>query len=92
MFNKTFNERLLHHPKGEANCSVREFTNDSKGYVLSLKQPKFLFGHKSKIGQAVLAKVTQEQLSDDQASLYELYFTINDCLVSLDQLQYHADL
>ena len=85
---------LLQHLKGEAKRAVRGFTNDSKGYVLALKQLKFLFGQKSKIAQAVLAKVTQGKVldSNDQAGLSEFYFTISDCLVMLDQLRYDSDL
>ena len=85
---------LLQHLKGEAKRAVRGFTNDSKGYVLALKQLKFLFGQKSKIAQAVLAKVTQGKVLEpnEQAGLSEFYFTISDCLVMLDQLRYDSDL
>ena len=85
---------LLQHLKGEAKRAVKGFTNDSKGYVLALKQLKFLFGQKSKIAQAALAKVTQGKVleSDENNSLSEFYFTISDCLVMLDQLRYDSDL
>ena len=85
---------LLQSLRREAKRAVRGFSNDGKGYVLSLKRLKFLFGQKSKIAEAALTKVTQGKIldSDDHAGLSEFYYTISDCLVMLDELRYDSDL
>lgn len=49
---------LHQHVKGEARRSIQGYRNDYEGYVSSLKRIKFMFGQRSRIAQAVLAKVT----------------------------------
>ena len=85
---------LLDHLAGEAKRAVKGYANDSRGYVTSLKRLKFLFGQKSKIAQATLMKVTRGKPvpNDDINALIEFYYTVNDCLVTLKQLNYASDL
>ena len=88
------NQLLLQHLEGEAKRSVKGYATDSRGYVLSLKRLKYLFGQRPLIAQAVLGKVTKGKAvpNDDVKGLTELYYSINDCLVTLRQLNYGSDL
>ena len=85
---------LLQHLTGEAKRSVKGYSNDRGGYVMSLKKLKYLFGQRPRIAQAVLDKVTKGKaiLNGDVKELTELSYSINDCMVSLSQLNYEADL
>ena len=85
---------LLQQLKGEAEKAVKGFQNDSRGYVLALKQLKKLFGQRSLVARAVLAKVTKGKPieNDDVKGLSEFLYSINDCLITLKQLNYVADL
>ena len=64
------------------------------GYVLSLKTLKFMFGQRTNIAQAVLGKVTQGKpiQDDDDNGLTELYYTVTECLVTLNLLNYASDI
>ena len=86
--------QLMQQLEGPAERSVTGYTHDSRGYVLSLKRLKFLFGRKSKVAQATIRSVTQgEQIQhDDSKGLVEFYYTISDCLITLRLLNYVADL
>ena len=85
---------LLQHLTGEARRAVRGFSNDTRGYVMSLKKLKYLFGQRPRIAQAVLDKITKGKViqNDDVKGLTELSYSINECLVTLEQLNYVADL
>ena len=85
---------LMQQLKGHAERSVKGYTNDSRGYVLSLKRLKYLFGQRTKIAQATLLTVTQGAAvqNDDDEGLLEFYYTVSDCLVSLRMLKYDSDL
>ena len=84
----------MDHLEGEAKISVSGFSHDTRGYILSLKRLKFLFGQRSKVAQAYLLGVTRgDQVPDhDVESLVEFYYTISDCLVALRQLNYASDM
>ena len=73
-------------------CNIFEVTR--RGYIISLKRPKFLFGQKSKIAQVTLHKVTHGKViqNEDIAGLMEYYYCISDCLVTLRLLNYESDL
>ena len=88
------NHLLLQHLEGEAKRAVREYANVPNGYILSLKSLKYFFGQRSAVARATLLKVTKGKVvgSDDVKGLTELYYSINDCLVTLRQLNYTADL
>ena len=53
---------LLQHLTGEAKRAVKGFSNDTQGYVMSLKKLKYLFGRRPRIAQAVLVKVTNGKM------------------------------
>ena len=85
---------LMQQLDGPAERSVSGYTHDSRGYVLSLKRLKFLFGRKSKVAPATIRSVTQgERIKrDDNEGLVEFYYTISDCLITLRLLNYVSDL
>ena len=53
-----------------------------------------MFGQRPLIAQAVLGKITKGKAvqNDDAKGLADLYYSINDCLVTLQQLNYSSDL
>ena len=53
-----------------------------------------MFGQRPLIAQAVLGKVTKGKAvqNNDSKGLADLYYSINDCLVTLQQLNYNSDL
>ncbi len=85
---------LLQHLRGEAKKSVRGYANDNRGYVMALKTLKHLFGQRPAVATAILAKVTRgKNIADyDVNALSDFYYSINDCLVTLKQLNYVSDL
>ena len=85
---------LLQHLRGDAKRAVKGYANDVSGYVLSLKTLKQLFGQRAAIAHAVISQVTKGKIvqNDDKNGLSELYYNVNDCLVTLKQLNYHSDL
>ena len=86
---------VLHqHLDGEPKRAVREYANVPYGYVASLKTLKSLFGQRSTIARATLNKVVKGKTggNNDLRGLSDLYYAINNCLVTLKQLNYTADL
>ena len=85
---------LLDNLDGEAKRSVSGYTHDTRGYILSLKRLKFLFGQRNRIAQAYISSVTRgkQVLDDDGEALGEFYYSVSDCLVALSQLNYASDL
>lgn len=92
--NKQKNHLLLQHLDGEPKRAVKEYANDPRGHVLWFKTLKYLFGQKSSVARAVISKVTggKQVPNDDIKGLAELYYSINDCLVTLGQPNYTSDL
>ncbi len=86
--------QLLQHLSGQPKRAVKQFRNDHRGYVLSLKRLKFLFGQKSKIAEATIQIVTKGKAieSNDLEGLTEFYYSVSDCLITLQQLRYDSDL
>jgi len=80
--------------RNDAKRSIQGYLNTRGGYVVALKRLKFLFGQRSNVVAAHLAKVTKGKLisNDDQFGLTTLYYSLSDCLVTLKQLNYHADI
>ena len=83
----------MQHLRGDAKRAVKGFANDASGYVLALKTLKHLFGQRAAVAQAVIAQVTKGKMvqNDDARGLSELYYNVNDCLVTLRQLDYQLD-
>ena len=82
----------MQHLRGEAHRAVKAYANDSRGYVWSLKKLKYLFGQRSAVAKAILEKVTKGKavVNDDLRGLTELYYSISDCLMILQQLNYES--
>ena len=61
---------------------------------MALKRIKYMFGQRSRISQAYIAKLTRDKptSNDDDKSLLEFYYTMSDCVVALNQLKYIHDL
>ncbi len=85
---------LVQHLEDEAKRSVKGFNNDTRGYVMSLKRIKHLFGQKPMVARAVLGKVTKGKAlqNEDVKGLTQFYYDIGDCLTTLRQLNYVSDL
>ena len=85
---------LLQHLKDEAKKAVKSFANDPRGYSLSLKRLKHLFGQRPLIARAVLSKVTKGKAvqGDDAKGVANLYYDITECLSTLGLLNYSHDL
>ena len=85
---------LTQHLKGDAERSIRGFSQDSEGYVKALKRLKFLFGQRVKIAQAHLSKVSAGKAiqNDDVKGLTEFYYCISDCVNALTKMCYFSDL
>ena len=88
------NKLLVQRLQGEAKRAVQEYANDPRGYPLSLKKLKYLFGQRPTVAKAVLSRVTKgKQVSNrDTKGLSDLYYSISECLVTLKQLNYESDL
>ena len=73
---------------------MKGYANTFSGYVLALKTLKRLFGQRAAIAHAVISQVTKGKVvqNDDAKGLSELYYSVNDCLVTLRQLNYNSDL
>ena len=86
--------QLLQALTGQPKRAVKQYGNDTRGYVLALKRLKYLFGQKSKIAAATLHLVTKgETLKDNDVSgLEEFYYTVSDCVINLELLRYDSDL
>ena len=80
--------------EGEPMSAIRGFPDNWSGYVLSLKTLKFMFGQRTNIAQATLGKVIRcKQIQDeDDAGLNEFFYTVNECIVTLRQLNYASDI
>ena len=94
LHNSQRNQLLIQHLEDEAERAVRAFANNPKGYVLSLKKLKYIFGQRSTVARATLQKVTKgkEIPNDDVEGLSELCYSITECLTVLKQLNYESDL
>ena len=85
---------VVQHLKGEAKLAVQGNTMDWRGYVLSLKRLKFLFGQRSEIARHVLQTVTSGKPvgDNDFDALAQYYYTVCNCLTTLKQLDFASDL
>ena len=85
---------LIQHVEGEAQRALKVFSSSRSGYILALKRLKYMFGQRSLISQAYINKLTQGKpiSNDDEKSLLEYYYTMSDCIIALEQLNYRYDL
>ena len=85
---------LQQHVSGIAKRAILGFSNDERGYILSLKRLKYEFGEKSRIAVAHLTKVTKgKQIpNDDDKDLIEFYYSLSDCIITLRQSNYESDI
>ena len=85
---------LHQNVRSEVKRSIQGFRNDYEGYVMALKRIKSMFGQRSRIAEAVIARVVEyKPISNrDETSLTEFYYTLGDCLVTLRKLNYVSDL
>ena len=83
----------MQHVDGEAKGALQIFLANKGGYIMVLKRIKYILGQRSRINQAYIAKLASDNpiSNDDDKSLLEFYYTMSDCVVALNQLQYvHA--
>ena len=85
---------LMQHVDGEAKQALQVFSTNKGGYITALKRTKYMFGQRSRIRQAYIAKMTRDKpiSNDDEKSLLEFYYAMSDCVVALNQLRYIQDL
>ena len=74
---KPRNLMLIQHLGDEAKRAVKEYINDPRGYPLSLKKLKYIFGQRPTVARAVLSKVTKENLYQAR--------TPKGCLICISQ-------
>ena len=92
------NSRKLHylqqHVSGIAKTAILGFSNDERGYILSLKRLKYKFGEKSRIAETHLTKVTKGKqiANDNDKGLIEFCYSLSDCVITLRQLNYKSDI
>ena len=81
---------LMQHVDGEAKRALQVFSTNKEGYIMALKRIKYMFGQRTRISQAYIAKLTRGKSisNDDDKSLLEFYYTMSDCVAALNQLQY----
>ena len=81
---------LMQHEDGQAKRALQVFSRNKGGYIMALKRIKYMFGQRTRISQAYIAKLTRGKSisNDDDKSLLEFYYTMSDCVVALNQLQY----
>ena len=83
----------MQHVDGEAKGALQIFLANKGGYIMVLKRIKYILGQRSRINQAYIAKLARDSpiSNDDDKSLLEFYYAMNDCVVALNQLKYiHA--
>ena len=85
---------LLQHLKGEPLKAIYGFGNDRKGYIMSLKRLKYMFGNHALVAQTTIRKLTKgKQIGDnDTAGLTDFYYNLSQCLNTLQKMQYHSDI
>ena len=94
MITASFMKGLMQHVDGEAKQALQVFSTNKGGYITALKRTKYMFGQRSRIRQAYIAKMTRDKpiSNDDDKSLLEFYYAMSDCVVALNQLRYIHDL
>ena len=85
---------LKQHVSGLAKRAILGFSNDERGYILSLKRLKYKFVEKSRMAKAHLTKVTKgkQRANDGDKGLIEFYYSLSDCNITLRQLNYEYDI
>ena len=85
---------LLQHVQREAKRCIQVFSMDWYGYTCALKRLKFLFGQRANVAHAHISKAVRGQQirDDDIEGLVEFYYSIGDCLVTLNRMHYYSDL
>ena len=85
---------LQSHVKGDAQKLVRGLGYTGRNYGLALKELKAAFGHHLLVARAYIEGVTSGPAipTHDPVAMREFYVKIRDCITTLDQLHYRADL
>ena len=85
---------LQSHVKGDAQKLVRGLGYTGRNYGLALKELKAAFGHHLLVARAHIEGVTSGPAipTHDPVAMREFYVKIRDCITTLDQLHYRADL
>ena len=84
----------MQYVEGEARRAIQVFSTNRNDYILALQRLRYMFGQKSQISQACKYKLTRGKSisNDDDKTLLEYYYTMNDCAVALQQFNYVYDL
>ena len=76
---------LQQHVSGIATRAILGFSNDERGYIISMKRLKYKSGEKLRIAEAYLTKVTKvkQVANDDDKVIIEFYYSLTDCIITL---------
>ena len=84
---------LIQSLSGDAKRSVMGLSHDWKGYVCGLKRLKLLFGQRATIVHAHMEHIMQLHVKDsDTETLSVFYYSLNDCVMSLQRLNFNSDI
>ena len=73
--------------------SVMGLSHDWKGYFSGLKRLKLLFGQRASIVHAHMEHIMQQHVKDsDTETLSVFYYSLNDCVMSLQRLNFNSDI
>lgn len=70
--------------------AILEFSNHKIGPLLFLERLKYDFDPRSKTAKTHITQVTKENqiVNEDDKGLLEFYYTLSDCLIILQHLNY----
>ena len=85
---------LQSHVKGDAKSLIHGLGYSGRNYATCLQELKGAFGHRVKVARAYLERITNGPAiqTHDIQSLKQFYLSIRDCVTTLSQLNYMADL
>ncbi|XP_074659583.1 uncharacterized protein LOC141912256 [Tubulanus polymorphus] len=85
---------LQSHVKGEARELIQGLGFSGCNYARSLKELKFVFGHRVHVARAYIGSITNGPPTNsyDSISLRSFYISVRDCLITLKQMNYLSEI
>jgi hypothetical protein len=85
---------LQSHVKGEAKRLIQGLGYSGVNYAQSLKELKFVFGHRVNVARAYVNAITSGNIvpSGDAIALRSFYVSVRDCITTLNQMSYTGEL
>ncbi|XP_074651618.1 uncharacterized protein LOC141906273 [Tubulanus polymorphus] len=87
-------DALQTHVKGEAKKLIQGLGFSGKNYARSLKELKFVFGHRVHVARAHIDSITNGPVvnPNDSISLRNFYIPVRDCLITLNRMNYTSEI